>query len=410
MTHRSIVFLNRFYWPDIAATAQMLTDLAEDLAARGWTVTVIASSTPYEGQNVSMLSHEWRNGVEIYRTKGTRFGRHTLPGRLADYASYVAAAFLRLLRLPAPDLIVGLSDPPFIALVAVLAARLRRRRSVYWVQDLFPQIAGELGVMRPRSLAYRLAARLARWLNGHADLVVALGPRMAERMVAEGARPDRVAFVHNWADATAIHPVAPDDNPFIREHGLTGKFVVLYSGNAGRAHRFDGVMQAARLLRDDPDVVFLFIGGGKRTPELQREALAEGLGNVRFLGYLPREALAWSLSAADLSLVTEDPAMAGLLVPSKSYGILASGRPMVFMGAESSDVAALVRETGSGFVLAPDDGEGLRATIDRLRADPALRRRLGERAREQMVASFDRTIATAHWARTVEERLWAPAR
>lgn len=401
-----VVLLNRFYWPDVAATAQMLTDLAEDLAVQGWVVTVVTSNSSYEGAGDALPALEWRNGVRIFRTHGTKFGRHKLFGRLSDYLSYMAGAFFQLVRLERQDVVVGMSDPPFIVGVAMLAARFRGWRSVYWVQDLFPQIAGELGVLTPGSVAYRFADGVARWLNRRVDLVVSLGPRMAEQMVVAGAPCERVTFVHNWADAGAINPVPSSDNPFVHAQGLEGKFVVLYSGNAGRPHRFDGVMEAARHLRDDPDVVFLFIGGGKRTPDLQREASESGLSNVRFLGYLPREELAFSLSAATIALVTEDPSMVGLLVPSKTYGILASGRPIVFMGAADSDVATVVRETGSGFVLAPDDGAGLRALIDRLRADPALAAQLGANARRAAETLYDRQVATRNWARSVRQRLW----
>jgi colanic acid biosynthesis glycosyl transferase WcaI len=401
-----VVFLNRFYWPDLAATAQMLTDLAEDLAAQGWCVTVVTSDSAYDGGDLALPAHEQRNGVHIHRTHGTRFGRHGLAGRLLDYLSYVTGAFVRVLRLEPQDAVIGMSDPPFIVAIAMLAARLRGWKSVYWVQDLFPQVAAGLGVLRPGGATYRVADRIARWLNGHVDLTVALGPRMAERLIAAGSRPEKVTFVHNWADASSIHPVLPEANPFVAEHGLKGRFVVLYSGNAGRAHRFEGVMEAARQLRDDPGVIFLFIGGGKRTAELKREAAESGLGNVRFLAYLPREKLAASLSAASLSLVTEDSAMVGLLVPSKTYGILASGRPIAFMGSPDSDVSSLVRASDSGFVLDSSDGAGLRALIDRLRADPALSARLGANARRAAETLYDRQVATRNWARSVRQRLW----
>lgn len=401
-----IVLLNRFYWPDVAATAQMLTDLAEDLAADGWRVTVVTSDSAYDGRGAALPAEEERNGVRIVRVSGTGFGRHGTMGRLSDYLSYLLGTGWRLMRLPKQDVVVGMSDPPFIMGLAVLAGTLRGWKRVYWVQDLFPQIAGALGVLAPRGMIYRLADRAARWLNARADLVIALGPRMAERLAAAGAPAERVTYVHNWADAHAIRPVPPAENPFVARHGLAGKFVVLYSGNAGRAHRFDGVMAAARLLRHDDGVVFLFIGGGKRTAELRAEAEEAGLGNVRFLDYLPREELAWSLSAASVSLVTEDPSVAGLLVPSKTYGILASGRPLIFMGAEDSDVAAVVRESGCGLVLAPDDGAGLRDAIDALRGDGARLARLGESARSGASTRYDRQLATRRWAAAVRDRFW----
>lgn len=405
---RSIVLLNRFYWPDVAATGQMLTDLAEDLAARGWSVVVIASRGGYEGKGELLPAEEWRNGVRILRVNGTRFGRHRIAARMLDYVSYLGGAAARVLRLPRPDVVAAMSDPPFLAAVAVLAARLRGARAVYWVQDLFPQIATRLGVMREDSVTYRASEALARALHARCDQVIGLGPQMARALVTAGAPQARTTFVHNWADAQAVRPVPPAENAFLREQGLDGKFVVLYSGNAGRAHPFEAVMHAARVLRDDDAVRFVFIGGGKKLPELRAVTQAEGLSNVRFLDYLPREQLSLSLSAANVSLVTEDPDVSGLLVPSKTYGILASGRPILFVGSGESDVATVVRDAGCGCVIAPDDHEGVVRTIRDWKADPALVDAMGTRARHAAEQTYDRRHATERWAGVVSAMLERP--
>lgn len=397
-TAPSAVFLNRFYWPDVAATGQMLTDLAEDLVAQGWDVTVVTGGGDYGGGRTVLPREEIRAGVRILRVRGTRFGRHRLLGRLLDYVSYLGGATMRVLRLGRRDMVVAMSDPPFLSAVAVIAARLTGARSVYWVQDLFPQIAAKLGVMTERSLAYRVSDRVARALNRRCDLVIALGPRMAESLVAAGARAERTRWVHNWADASAIRPIDATDNPFVRMHDLAGRFVVLYSGNAGRAHPFDAVLHAARALTADHEKIFMFIGGGKRFPELRAAAERENLRNVRFLEYLPREQLCFSLSAASVSLVTEDPQVEGLLVPSKTYGILASGRPLLFVGSPNSDVARIVGENDCGVVVSPQDGEGLARAIVALRNDPERLARMGANARRAAESMYDRRRATERWA------------
>jgi colanic acid biosynthesis glycosyl transferase WcaI len=397
----SAVFLNRFYWPDVAATGQMLTDLAEDLAGLGWRVTVITSSGDYRGQQGALPSEEWRNGVRILRSGRARFGRHSVAGRLLDYLSYLTGTFLRLLRVERQDYFVAMSDPPFIALLALFATRIRGGRAVYWVQDLFPEIAFELGVLRPGSMAGKVARSVARWMHRRMDMVVVLGPRMAQSLVAAGAPRERTVVVHNWADATSIVPIAPDHNRFVTEHGLQGKFVILYSGNAGKSHPFEAVMEAARRLGNERDIEFVFVGGGARWPELKRIAEQGSLRGVRFVDYVKREELAFSLSAASVSLVTEDPRVVGLLVPSKTYGILASGRPLLFVGAPDSDVAELVRTTDCGRVVSPGDAAGLVREILALRNDAAERERLGSNARRAAENVYDRRHATARWAALV---------
>jgi len=397
----SVLFLNRFYWPDVAATGQMLTDLAEDLAAAGWEVTVVTSRSGYDGDGGPLAREEVRRGVRILRVNTTRFGRDSLLGRAGDYATYLSGAFVRLLRLPRPDVVVPMSDPPLLLLPTLMVGKVRRFRTVYWLQDLYPHLAAKLGVLREDGPLYRLLQAGVRRLHARCDGVVTLGPQMARCAIEAGAPAERTAFLHNWADEEAIRPLPPEENPFLREQGLEGKFVVLYSGNAGRAHTFDAVLEAARRLRDDPGVVFLFIGGGKALPRIRETVQREGLENIRFLGYLPRNQLRYSLSAASVALVTENPEVAGLLVPSKTYGILASGRPLLFVGSEQSDVAAVVREHGCGVVVSPDDPDALVSAIRRLHASPEVAREMGMRGRAAAERIYDRRGAARRWEKVI---------
>lgn len=406
MLPRSIVILNRFYWPDVAATAQMLTDLAEDLAARGWAVTVITGTTTYDAIGTAGLADEQRNSVRIRRIRGTRFGRNRLVGRMTDYISYLFGATLQLLRVDKPDAIVAMSDPPFVLAPALLVAWLRGTKVVYWVQDLFPQIAAALGVVDANSFVYRCAKRIADSLNRRCDLVIALGPRMATALVEAGAPPSRTNYVHNWADGEAIKPIPNEANDFLREHDLFGRFVVLYSGNAGRAHTFDAVLFAAQSLLSDSRIVFVFIGGGNRIPAIRRAAAERGLHNIRFFDYVPRERLAHSLSAASVSLVTEDPSVVGLLVPSKTYGILASGRPIIFVGSAHSDVGLVVSDASCGVIIAPDDGPALAKTIRDLSNNSGLAAEWGARARQAAEQLYTRSVATDRWMEIVERGLF----
>jgi colanic acid biosynthesis glycosyl transferase WcaI len=397
-----VILLNRFYWPDLAATGQMLTDLAEDLAAGGWDVRVITGRAGYASSAKRLPAFETRTGVHITRVSGTRFGRTTLLGRLLDYVTYVIGAAFVLLRVPRGSIIVGMTDPPLLATLAVLFARVHRGKSIYWVQDVFPDIAARLGTIKEGGIADRLCAAVARAIYRRSDLLVALGPAMARALVARGAPANRVRVIHNWADACAIEPIARDANPFIRAHGLDARFVLQYSGNAGRAHTFDAVCAAMELLRDESDILFQFIGGGGKTPGLKAMAARAGLNNVQFLDYLPRDELPFSLSAASVSLVTEDPRVIGLLLPSKTYGILASGRPLLFVGSAESDVAAIIRETGCGRVVDPGDSVTLAAAILGLRNDPAELAALGARARRSAETMYNRRASTAAWSEALE--------
>ena len=393
-SRRRVVFLNRFYAPDFAATAQMLSDLAEDLAVAGWEVWVIASQTTYDGQNEILPRSELRGGVHVSRVGASRFGRGKLLGRAVDYITYTVLACHALLRMPKPDAIVAMSDPPFVLAVVLLCARLRGARAVYWVQDIYPALAAKLGVLKETGLLYGFLNGLSTRLHKACDLVIALGPRMAQTMISAGASPDRTTYVHNWGDIEAISPVPQGDNPFLAEHGLSGKFVVLYSGNAGRGHTFSTTCQVMDRLRLDDRVVFVFIGGGAKSAAIRSFAARAALPNVLFLDYLPRSALRYSLSAADVAFVTEEPCVAGLLVPSKTYGILASGRPIIFIGSAESDVAQIVRDANCGVVIAHDDADALEKTILHLATSPVECNRMGLASRHAAEELFNRTRST----------------
>lgn len=401
MRARSIVLLNRFYWPDAAATSQMLTDLAEDLAAAGWQVTVLTGRSTYALATDARPNSEERRGVRIVRVWGTRLGNDSLPKRAIDYLSYVAGALCTLLRTPAHDVVAAMTDPPMLAALAIVVTRVKGGKSVYWLQDLYPQLAGRLGAIGERTLLYRILFRFARWVHAHCDLIIAVGPRLAREAMASGARPERTAVVHNWTDTHAVRPIARAENDFLREHGLVDSFVVLYSGNAGRAHTFDAVMEAARRLRNDPEIVFLFVGSGKATAGLRGIVEREMLPNVRFLGYVERGRLSMSLSSASVSLVTERPEVVGLLVPSKTYSFLASARPIIYLGPKDSDAAEIVRQAGAGFVIEPDDVDTLIRVIERLRSNPAEASAMGARGRKIAVATYDRRHGTRQWGEAV---------
>ena len=401
----NVVFLNRFYAPDIAATAQMLSDLAEDLAASGWNVTVIASQTSYEREIGDLRGVEIRAGVHVHRVAATRFGRKRTVGRMLDYLSYMVLSLVALFRIPRPQLIVAMSDPPFILFSAVIAARLRGAAVCYWAQDVYPTLAAKLGVLDEHKPPFKFLSAVARRLQRTCDLVVGLGPEMIKALVREGAPPDRTICIPNWADEKAIYPIPPADNWFLTANNLQEKFVVLYSGNAGRGHTFEALREVMLRCRNDERIVFVFIGAGRKSREIRAYAVAKSLSNVLFFDYLPRSQLSYSLSAAGVSVVTEDPAVAGLLLPSKTYGILASGRPMIFIGAAESDVAQLVRSAQCGVVIRPDDPDALEDAIRLLASDADQCSRLGDASRQAAENIYGRERSVGKWSAALKSVL-----
>jgi len=288
----------------------------------------------------------------------------------------------RLLSGEPPDVIVGLSSPPFVGMLAVVAARLRGSRSVYWAMDVHPDVAFALGAVSPGGPAGRLLAASSRWTLRSADLVIALGETMRERLEAQGARV--VEVVHNWAD----EGIDPHGGGALRaERGWEDRCVVLYSGNFGLAHEFDTLLDAAALLSGHREILFAFAGAGPRRAEVEQRLRSSGGRNIEFLPPVPRPQLGASLASADLHAVTLRPGVAGLLVPSKIYGILAAGRPTLYVGPEVGEVFEIVR-SGCGTAVRIGDSESLGREILTYANDPSRREREGRAARTLFEARF----------------------
>ncbi len=329
----------------------MLTDLAFGLAKTDsqHAIHIVTSRQRYDDASAKLLPFETVNNVTIHRVATTRFGRQNLMGRAIDYLSFYMSAFMTLIKLTQKgDTLIAKTDPPLISVVAAVVAKLKRAHLVNWLQDLFPEVAAQLGVKLASGLPYKILKALRNKTLQQAKMNVAIGELMAERLRNEGIPSDKITVIHNWADEEQLHPVAHDENPLRSEWGLQGKFVVGYSGNLGRSHDFATILEAAEALKDNQDIVFLLIGGGAQLPQVQKECAEKGLNNVMFKPYQPREKLSESLSVADVHLISLKPELEGLIVPSKFYGILAVGRPVVFIGAQNGELSNIINKHNCG--------------------------------------------------------------
>jgi glycosyltransferase involved in cell wall biosynthesis len=371
-------FINRFYWPDEAATAQLLADLAEGLAARGHRVMVITS---HDGV-AATPRREVRRGVGIIRLQTTRWGEKGLIGKAIDYATFaIASRHVLKKQIRKGDWIVAMTDPPALALVAASAGRRAGAKVMHWLQDVHPEITMALS---DNTMLAGLSRPWMRWRNAawrQADACVAISPDMAALVCENGVPAGRVRVIPNWAPGSdAIAPVPAENNPFIEQWGLKGKFVVAYSGNLGRVHALDPLLAAAALLRDEPDIVFLFIGAGAQRAAMEAKARAQGLTNVQFQPAQPRARLSESLSVGDVHLVTLRTGCERLVFPSKLYGILAVGRPVLYVGPLQCELARSLTRNGAGVAVDVNEPRQIATTLQRLRQDGAQRRLMGQAA------------------------------
>src|SRR5690606_2922069 len=352
-----------------SATSRMVSSLAFALAAEGIEVTALASRHFHDRQEVRLPARETIEGVDVRRIWTSSFGRSGVAGRAADYATFhLSAAAWWLSHTRRGDICVVCTDPPLLSVTAAGPVRLRGGRMVNWVMDLFPETAMELGMLPREGLLGALTLRLRNRSLDRADLTISPIAAMTRYLSERSSDPQRFVTVHHWSNGEEIRPVPPAENPLRREWGLEGAFVVGYSGNFGRAHEFATLIGAAERLQDHPDIRFLLIGQGKQHTAVRKEPARRGLGNVVFKPFHPSAVLAQSLSAADLHIVSLLPALEYCIVPSKFYGVLAAGRPAIFIGDENGEVATLLRKGACGETVSPGDAEGLAAAILRLKS------------------------------------------
>ena len=396
-----IALLNQYYWPHGSATSQLLTELGEGLAGRGHAVTAVAAQVDDAGRPVPAREH--RAGVDILRVPATRRGKRTLVDRASDYGTFYLGAIARLATLrPAPDVVLALTTPPLIAAAGQLAGLARGFPVVSVVQDVYPDIAAELGVIRRGGAVWHAWRAAARVSLGASRRVVVLSETMRDRILEFGVDASKVEIIPNWA-LRELDDQSSGDAMRLR-YGFGDRFVVMYSGNMGAGHAFGGLLGAAERLRHREDVVFAFVGDGMRRREIARAVEERGLANVHLFDYAAREELADSLAAADLHVVTMREGMQGLLMPSKLYGIFAAARPTLFVGPPDSAVAQTVREAEAGAAVRDDDVDAVVLAIldraeaaDRGRLEGARGRRyLDERlSRDRLIGRYETMLTGA---------------
>lgn len=364
------------------------------MAHHGCEVSVV-TGYPMHGR-AGVPDREVRRGVDIIRAAGTTLSPRRFTGRFANYITYFGSACAAGLRIPPPDVVVALTDPPIVGLAALLAARRHGARFVFLCQDIFPEVAVLLEDFHSRGVNKALEL-VNRFLVRQADAIIALGDTMKKRLVeGKGALPERVTVIHNWADCSALAP-GPKDNAFARAHGLHDRFVVMHAGNIGLSQNLDVVLDAAGRLAAHDGIRFVFVGDGSRRAALEGCARERELHNVMFVPYQPKDEMANSYASADLFLVSLKPKLAGYIVPSKLYSILAAGRPYVAAVEDACEVADVTGRHGCGFIVPPGDADALASRILDVYRNAPLAAELGRRAREAALA-FDRRRQTAAYA------------
>jgi glycosyltransferase involved in cell wall biosynthesis len=336
-----ILLLNQTFYPDVASTAQHASDLATELVQRGHLVTVVCSQRAYDNPRERYSRNEVWRGVRIRRISKLGLGKKARWRRAADFGSYLARCLVHLTALPRFDLVIAMTSPPLISWLGALFVRVKGGRLVFWVMDLNPDEALAAGWLRPNSWTTRMLTSMLKYSLHRAEAIVALDRFMAKRIEDKRIAPHKITILPPWSHDHVVRYDAEGRDRFRADHGLDGKYVVMYSGNHSPCHPLTTLLEAARRLSTRRDIVFCFIGGGSEFDAVRRFGERHGLGNIVTLPYQPLDELSASLSSADLHVVVMGDAFVGIVHPCKVYNIRRLEVPYLYIGPTESHISEM---------------------------------------------------------------------
>jgi glycosyltransferase involved in cell wall biosynthesis len=371
------------------STGHILTELLVELSSQGVkTSAICAQPTYYSSEKLHRrMTHE---DIEILRTWNTQYDKNSWQGKVFNTLTFFFHALIMAMRKRSCGPLVLVTNPPFLGIMGPLLLWLQKRPFLMIVHDLYPDIAVAMGFLKSKSPVVSIWRVINRWIFRKAVNIIVLGRDVREVVLAQipQTHHHKVVYIPNWANSSLIFPVSRDDNPFIEQLELKNKFIVQYSGNMGLTHDMESIIEAAVKLQKDPQIHFLLIGGGGKLKKLRAMVHGYGLKNSTFIPYQPREKLAYSLGASHASIISLENEASGLSVPSKLYGILASGRPIIAVIPENSEAAMTIKEAECGLIIPPKDVEKLVEAIIWMKTNPIEREEMGQRAYETFVEKY----------------------
>lgn len=393
-SRRVLLVITQVYIPDPAAVGQHIADVAEEMVRRGWRVVVYTSRRGYDDPATIFPARELLQGVEVRRLPLSSFGKQSIPVRLIGQLLFMAQAVMRSLFMSRVDSVLVSTSPPFAGIGGAVVSFLRRSPLTWWVMDINPDQMIESGRLAATSLIARCFDAMNRVTLRCASRVVVLDRFMRDRILAKRDVREKIAVIGPWAHENRLEPLPHDANPFRQQHGLSGKVVVMYSGNHGFSTPISTLLEAAKRLTAVPALKFVFIGGGVLKKDVDQFVSGERPPNIVSLPYQPLEAIRYSLSAADIHVVSIANEAVGVVHSCKIYGAMAVGRAVLSIGPDASHANDIVVRERIGWSCRQGDVEGLVATLRAIVGTPGDKlEEMGLRARKAFITHYSRKQA-----------------
>lgn len=359
---KRINFLSQYYYPDIASTGQLMTELAEELAKKGMKISAYTTKPAYFKKE-DAPNHEVHNGVEIFRVFCINANKNSSIGRTINTISFILSIFIKLLFSERKAINFIVSNPPLLFFVGYFLRLLKGQKYVLLIYDIYPDVAVVLNYFSKDSIIVKLWDWLNKKAISKSERTIVLSDGMKEIILSKfNENKDeinkKIHIIHNWADDEFFRVIPEEKNHFIKENNLSNKFVLLYSGNLALYNSFDTILEAAKEITD-PDILFLIIGNGGRKKEIENYVSNNSLTNVKMMDYLPFKELPFSISSGHVSFVTVREGINGINMPSKLYTIMACGKPIIALGEENGDVYNMILNARCGIFVRQGDTKAL---------------------------------------------------
>jgi len=401
----NILVISQTFWPDTVATSQAITDLVLALSRKGHAVRIITSRNNYEQPWVKYPVREDLEEIHIRRMRNTSFGKRSVVRRLMDFFSFNVFIFFRLVFLPSgrPDLIVSLTSPPLLPVIGVIASKLRRIPVVYWTMDLQPELSFAVGLIRKGSIMAKILQKMSDLVFSHATKIITLDHFMSEHIFDRIKRRENVTVIPIWPMTQQFYEGRKEENPFVEEHRLAGRFVVMYAGNHSLVHPVETLLDAAMALKEDDRFLFVHIGGGFRLKEVTDRKEHFQLNNIKILPFQPRERIHYSLGAADLQVVIMGEECVGFTHPNKIYGAMYLGKPVLYIGPPESHVTEILVNCPGNILVKHGESELLvMKLLEFISLPDADRQTIGLRNRKYALNHFDPETLVSRMVEAIE--------
>jgi len=395
-------FFTQLYFPDLTTTAIIMNDLAEDLACYGLDVSVVCAQPTYLVKRKCPIT-EVINGVRLNRVRTFLFDKNKILGRICNSTSCFISMLFKTIFTGKNDLSVFNTNPALLPLLGLVGLWFKGQKYVVLIHDLWPELPAYTGLIKKGGLIFK-AIDCLNVLSLKKSCGIIVSSESMKKMVLKKVpkMKDRIFVIHNWADKNRVYPVSKEKNSLLDDFGLLDKKVVMYSGNLGRYQPLEVMIHAAERLQHRDDIVFLFIGDGAKKDKLRGMAKNRRLENVKFLPFQPIEKLAESLSMADVSLMGIMPENEGVVMPSKLYGLLSVGKPIVCVSDHQSEVVGILKKAGAGMYSSVYDPENLASIIKSIIDEPLKAQEMGENGWKYFLKHFERKIITMQWKKVLE--------